>query len=131
MDPAFRIGLFAFPIQQLTNKNCFFNATKSDRQTRVVGNRAARIPDKLSKSQSLIDLLRSLKRPRILINRRRKLSNRFPSVPLAAQAAYATSKASSSLAQSIRVAGVAQTTRCTSPVFLFRPPGQRPFEYTG
>jgi hypothetical protein len=63
MDPALRIGLFAFPIEQLTNENCFFNATKSDRQTRVVGNRAARIPDKLSKSQSLIDLLCSLKRP--------------------------------------------------------------------
>src|SRR6516164_6451012 len=51
MNPALRIELFAFPIEQLTNENCFFNATKSDRQTRVVGNRAARIPDKLSKSQ--------------------------------------------------------------------------------
>src|SRR4029077_1063328 len=113
MDPAFRVGLFAFPIQQLTNKHSLFNAAESDRQTRVISNRAARIPDKLSKSQSLIDLLYSLKRRGF--NRRRKLSSRFLSVPRAAEGAHATFNPSSSRAQSIRVAGVAHTTRCTIP----------------
>src|SRR6516164_3587787 len=130
MNPAFRMGLFAFPIQQLTNKNCFFDAAKSDRQTRVVGNRAARIPDKLCKSQSLIDLLCGFRATRILIA---VVNSRVGFSPLRAvpRPPHATSNASSPRTQAIRVAGVAHTTRCTSPVLLFRPPGQRPFEYTG